>query len=118
MFHNIHEVAAAVFEIERGEPNQVKVAERIGAELSRRTPGLGIVPLGTDMMRAVGYDFIWGVMVTGTVDGTDIKMSSDPLMFPFDAKAFWAVCGGIVDGINDAKAEWEAQGPEGFDHDY
>lgn len=112
-FHNVHDFAQAIFCIDRGEPNQVKVTERCGGRLFKHSPhGLGLMPLGIDGQRVTGTAPVWGLKVTGIVEGTDIEHVSAPLMFPFDAARFWQVCEQAGEALDDAAAEWEAQGDD------
>lgn len=65
MFHNIIDFAQAIFDIQRNEPNQVKITERCSGRLYKHSPrGLGICPLGANGKPAKDNDPVWGVKIT------------------------------------------------------
>ena len=111
-YHNIFEFALDVFGVARDQLDQVQQAERASSKLFRHSPrGLGICPLGHNGKRvSMPNTFVWGIKVTGIVEGTDIEASGAALMFPFDQPQFWESCEAVSAELDDAEAEWNAQG--------
>jgi len=111
--HNIFEVAGALFGIERNaRPSQRAMCDLISHKLYRHSPhGLGVAPLdskGNYLRGADGNEPIWGVSITGIVEGTDIE-DAEKLMFPFNVADFWRAAQSVSDRLDDAQADWEAQ---------
>lgn len=110
MINNIHEFKNAFMGGER-EKDQQKVVSLISQKLYKHSPnGLGLIGLGTNGKRT-DDPFVWGVAVTGIVENTDIE-GIRPLMFPFEMKDFWAACNSLAEELDDAEAEWRAQGED------
>lgn len=114
-FHNIYDFASAIFDVQRATPpqTQVTVAEVCSHRLYRHSPrGLGLAPLNAAGQRASGDDPVWSLKITGIVEGTDIEASSEPLHWPLSAEQFWAACERVNASLDDAEAEWDAQGDD------
>jgi hypothetical protein len=111
-FNNIHEFADALFCIPREYQYDLNVVDRCSDRLFKNSRhGLGIQAVGMDGKRVTTTDRVcWGIKVTGIVEGTDIESTSIPLMFPFEGDDFWKMCTLVSWQLDDAEAEWYAQG--------
>jgi len=115
-FHNVYELCGGVFGIARdARPSQRATVELASHKLFRYSPnGLGLASLDAKGHYLSGNDNndpVWGVAITGIVEGTEIE-SSRKLMFPFSEKDFWAAAQSLADELDDAEAEWDAQGED------
>lgn len=112
--HNVFDFGGAVFGIERdARPTQRAFVELLSHRLFRASPrGLGIAALdraGNFLRGEDHHEPVWGIAVTGIVEGTDIE-ASEKLMFPLTAEQFWNVAQRVNDALDEAEAEWEVQG--------
>jgi hypothetical protein len=107
--HNVFEFAAAIFDIPRDNTaSQRSVVDRASHRLFKHSPaGLGLSSLGRDgnyLRGPDGNEPVWGVTVTGIVEGTDIE-GSRKLMFPFDGEDFWRACENLTEELDDAQGD-------------
>jgi len=112
-YHNVYDFATGMFCVDRNPMfSQRKTTELAGNRLYKHSPrGLGLAPLDREGKYFHGEDktdAVWGVAVTGIVEGTDIE-GDRKLMFPFNQKKFWEACEELNAELEDGEADWNAQ---------
>lgn len=113
---NVRELAQAFHVYLQPPAADLAILAAVGRQLYKDTAhGLGLAPIDAQghILRNPDPDATFaGVVMTGIVEGTDIEGTSDPLLFPFAMTTFHRYCARLQDYLDEAKAEWDAQGDE------
>jgi hypothetical protein len=112
VINNVYDLAGEFGIQPEARGTQRELLDLLSHKLYKYTDwGLGLSPLTNDgkYYHEESNPRIFGVAVNGIAEGTDIEVDSK-LMFPFTSGDFWNTTEAVSERLEDANAEWEAEG--------